>query len=344
MTAAVLFFLLGLALTLGLTALILKTSFARGLLDRPNHRSSHSQPTPRIGGICLVLGALCSCLVFTVTSQVPLSSMSLYTLIALSMVSALGLFDDRFSLAAGIRLTIQLLIAGFIAWLIWQGGYFEGASQISIRSLTWTAIVSLGVVALLITTSTNFFNFMDGINGLVGLFCAWGLGVLGLIAPDKSMSVVALSLSGASFGFLFFNWGKAKVFMGDAGSTTLGFFVGTLAIWGSFEGYWHWTLPSLIFAPLLLDALLTLLRRIFQGERFWEAHRSHVYQRLTQMGWSHQRVALVFNIFGFIGLLISSSLNASSSLVRLVVAILWLFFIASLLIVTSRWINDKSSR
>jgi UDP-N-acetylmuramyl pentapeptide phosphotransferase/UDP-N-acetylglucosamine-1-phosphate transferase len=143
---------------------------------------------------------------------------------------------------------------------------------------------------------TNLYNFMDGSDGLAGGMAVFGFGAFAAaaaLAGDASICLAALGIAAAALAFLAFNLPPARVFMGDAGSILLGFLAGALGLLGIARGLWPVWFPVLVFSPFIADASVTLIRRLFRGERIWEAHRSHYYQRLVQLGWGHRRTALV---------------------------------------------------
>jgi UDP-N-acetylmuramyl pentapeptide phosphotransferase/UDP-N-acetylglucosamine-1-phosphate transferase len=142
----------------------------------------------------------------------------------------------------------------------------------------------------------NLYNFMDGIDGLAGGMAVIGFttfAMLGYRASDPLFMTASLIVAAATGGFLIFNYVPARCFMGDTGSLTLGFLVAGFTLWGSYQ----WIIPIwisvLLFSPFIVDATVTLLRRMVRRERFWEPHRTHFYQRVIGLGWSHRRTVLV---------------------------------------------------
>jgi UDP-N-acetylmuramyl pentapeptide phosphotransferase/UDP-N-acetylglucosamine-1-phosphate transferase len=146
---------------------------------------------------------------------------------------------------------------------------------------------TIAVVAM-----TNFFNFMDGANGLAGGMAVAGFATYAIAAWDVApgLAATATALAAAAAGFLSFNL-SGRIFMGDGGSVPLGFLAATLGLEGWRRGLWPAWFPPLAFAPFVVDASLTLARRVLRRDRFWEAHREHYYQRLVRSGWSHARLA-----------------------------------------------------
>lgn len=250
------------------TYLMLKSGFARLALDRPNARSLHTNPTPRSGGLPLVLMAAA---VLYLAGDTSLATLVL-------MLAGLSFLDDRQGLPIRIRLAGQAAAAG---WLILATDGFGTTSYF------WPLIL------VVMVWSINLYNFMDGSDGLAGGMAVIGFGFLGL-AAHGSLATAGFAVSGAALGFLAFNFAPARIFLGDVGSVPLGFLAAALGLYGWQEGFWPWWYPLLVFSPFAVDATFTLLRRMLRRERFWEAHREHCYQRLIRSGWSHRRTALFY--------------------------------------------------
>jgi len=150
---------------------------------------------------------------------------------------------------------------------------------------TWLAIVWM----------TNLFNFMDGMDGFAGGMALAGftfLGLAGWLAGAQSYAVFCWLVSASTLGFLPFNFPPARIFMGDAGSATLGLLAAALSLWGVNDGIFPIWFPLLVFSPFVVDATLTLLGRSLRREKIWQAHRTHYYQRLVQAGWGHRKTVL----------------------------------------------------
>lgn len=238
----------------------------RGTVDIPNHRSSHTEAVPRGGGIAALAGAACG------TLLTPATLRPRHTLVIVSMATLGWLDDVTGHLSSRLRLAAQLA----------AGAYLPHFST-SPRSVD--AVVSAGVI--------NVVNFMDGINGISGITgVIWGVNAM-LIKGDGSETLTTLGAltAGACLGFLPHNAPHARLFLGDVGSYALGatFTTGILS---------QRTLPTRYQAglPLLLygaDATYTILRRARRGDKLTEAHRQHVYQQLTDVGYSHSQVAAI---------------------------------------------------
>ena len=236
---------------------------SRRLLDQPNARSSHRLPTPRGGGVAFVLVG--SIAVAWLGSWLPLLCLPL---------ALVGFLDDRHNLPAALRYGVQ--VATVLVLLLISPWHLP-----IIGLLPWLLLLIAGTAVI------NFTNFMDGLDGLVAGCMAV------LFAVGAFTGVPALwPLVGALLGFLFWNWSPAKVFMGDVGSTFLGaVFAGVVLQQVSFQA----ALGLLLVAtPLLADACLCVLRRLLAGQRVFQAHRLHLFQRLHQAGWPHSRVSSLF--------------------------------------------------
>ncbi len=189
------------------------------------------------------------------------------------------LFVSTMGLAEGAL----VLGVGFVVYVIVTGG--------EIISL----VLSMGIMILCLVWVTNLYNFMDGMDGFAGGMTVIGHGFLSYLAWQGGhhlIFVLSLMVAAAACGFLIWNFPPAKIFMGDVGSMPLGFLTGTLAILGIHDRLFDAWVPVLIFSPFVVDATVTLIRRILSGEKVWQAHRSHYYQRLVLAGWGHRRTVL----------------------------------------------------
>ncbi|QDX81830.1 hypothetical protein B9N43_11560 [Denitratisoma sp. DHT3] len=257
-------------LTAAALGFLLKSGRALAIAaDIPNDRSLHSRPTPRIGGLVLLPAALACA-----AALMPAARGLLLLALALGLLS---FADDRRSLPVMVRLAAHLGAAAVAAGLLLAGA--DG----------WR----VALLALVIAWCANLFNFMDGADGLAGGMALFGFGAYALAAwpQQPGLAAVCGSLAAASAGFLVFNFPPARCFMGDAGSVPLGFLAAVLGLWGVRLDLWPGWFPCLVFLPFLADATITLGRRALSGERVWQAHREHYYQRLVRMGWSHRRLA-----------------------------------------------------
>jgi UDP-N-acetylmuramyl pentapeptide phosphotransferase/UDP-N-acetylglucosamine-1-phosphate transferase len=165
-------------------------------------------------------------------------------------------------------------------------------------SVPWWALIAIAFVLVWVV---NLYNFMDGADGLAGgmtLFGFSGYAAAALLSPHPvpELAVAAAAVSGASLGFLVFNFHPARIFLGDAGSISVGFLAGAVGYWGWAHGVWPIWLPPLMFSPFIADASVTLTKRLLRGEKFWQAHREHYYQRMVRSGLGHGQTALLWYI------------------------------------------------
>lgn len=275
-----------------LLILTLLRSGRGGALDQPNERSLHARPVPRSGG----LGILLAIVIGFAAAAAPLALVA-----GTLLVAFVSWLDDQHRAPILLRFAGHFAAAGIAAW----GGLLPGASA-------W--LVALAVVG--IVWMTNLYNFMDGADGLAGGMALFGFGTLALAAVSAGASmhalVAACAAAGAA-GFLLFNFHPARIFMGDVGSIPLGFLAAVLGLDGVRAGLWPLWFPLLAFAPFIADASVTLLRRLLRGEKVWQAHREHYYQRLVQLGWGHRRTALAeYALMGALGALALALLRADA--------------------------------
>jgi UDP-N-acetylmuramyl pentapeptide phosphotransferase/UDP-N-acetylglucosamine-1-phosphate transferase len=252
------------------------------LLDLPNQRSSHSRPTVRGGGIGILAGIVCVSAYF----RMELGGEIFYALIVSSVcLGAVSFVDDLMGLSAGVRFCFHAVVAFTAVWVI----------DIPFTGSVWHW--PFGVLLFLwVAGYVNAFNFMDGINGIAAgqaVMTAFAMAVLVLADARASTPVIGFSLviaTGAA-GFLPHNFPRARMFMGDVGSAPLGFLLSATAIWVAQEVGWH-LFPALVLihANFVLDAGITLVRRICKGDRWYAPHREHFYQRFVRAGRSHQFV------------------------------------------------------
>jgi UDP-N-acetylmuramyl pentapeptide phosphotransferase/UDP-N-acetylglucosamine-1-phosphate transferase len=335
--------ILGCLITAFILHILVKIQFGQTLLDKPNHRSLHTVPTPRIGGLVFVPVSALLSLTIQFDKLSNLMLIAPFTM-ALLFLFTFGVIDDRASLSALRRLFLQFVSAA-LCWL----GIFLASKNLGIvhtiwdSSNLWLYLVSL-LAIILITWSINLVNFMDGANGLVASVSVVGLACLLLLIPDQKLRISVLLLIGSLIAFLYFNLVAKKIFMGDAGSTCLGLTLGTLCVWGVIAQYWDWTFALITFAPLLFDASLTLLRRILKRERFWEGHRSHLYQRLiSECNFSHLRISVWYSLASATGFFVLYAAQASSLLMRYSAAVLVGVTYICTYYILNRWISAKKS-
>lgn len=259
------------------------------LLDQPNERSLHAAPTPRTGGIAICASLIAAWLVQALATDLHFFPINIF--LGTVIIAAVAIVDDRHDLSAGLRLLVQF---GAALIMCYDGFVIQGEAVPGMLFMANSAVAAT-VTILLTLWLTNLYNFMDGMDGFAGGMAVIGFGTLAALGwgqGDPLFAGSALAVCAAAAGFLWFNFPPARIFMGDSGSTTLGFLVAAFAIWGSRDDIAPVWLTLVIFSPFVVDATVTLLRRAVRGEPVWRAHRSHYYQRLVQLGWGHRRTVL----------------------------------------------------
>jgi UDP-N-acetylmuramyl pentapeptide phosphotransferase/UDP-N-acetylglucosamine-1-phosphate transferase len=251
----------------------------RRILDLPNERSSHVTPTPRLGGIGIVCGVLAGTLLSTLArGTLAPAGLTLVLPVALAL-AAVSLSDDLRGLPAMFRLVCHVIAAAVtVAGLDVAGRVHAAGAE---WWLAWTFAIAAGTW---IVYFVNAFNFMDGIDGIAaGQALVAGLGwtLVGAALGESGTIQVGAVVAGASIGFLVLNWSPARVFMGDVGSAFLGYLLAVLPLLGAGSPVPAAAPALLLVWPFLVDTAFTLVRRARRGERLTEAHRSHLYQRIS---------------------------------------------------------------
>lgn len=266
-------------LSFTITYLIKNYAIKKSLVAEVNERSSHATPTPHGGGIAIALAWFIG--LFYLYFYELIEPNLFYALLVGVVISLVSFFDDIYGLSPKVRLVTQSIVA--LGALVALGG-FESLN-FRIFTVENQAITNL-FAFLLIVWYINLYNFLDGINGYAGSEAVF-LSVAGFLLFGGVHFIV---LTVAVLGFLFWNWNRAKIFMGDVGSTLIGYNVAIFTIYYAneqSENLWVWII---LFGLFWFDATITLLRRKRNGEKLSQAHKKHAYQRLTQAGWSHYKV------------------------------------------------------
>ncbi len=313
-------------LTVGATRLALSYLIRKRILDQPNHRSSHKIPTPRGGGLGVV-PAVALVWAGLAVSGGPFAPWAGVLVVGALLLMALSWADDRWTLPAGPRLLVHAgMVTGALALLPPDALAFSG------RLPEWAdhLLVGLGWLWFI-----NLYNFMDGIDGISGVetaSVAAGAGLVAALAGDGGgLSPFAAALAGAGAGFLVWNWHPARVFLGDVGSVPLGFLLGGLLLRLAASG--HLAAALILPAYYLADATLTLARRALDGEKVWQAHRRHFYQRAVQGGKRHNQVATAI-LAGNLALAAAAALTITRPAAGTAAAAL---VVAGMLAVLQRW-------
>jgi len=272
-----------------LTWLIKNFSTKNRILDIPNERSSHLLPTPRGGGLAIIIAwyiGITSLFFFGEVSR------NLYfALLSGILLAVISLLDDVFDIRPVIRLSVQTITV-IIAFILLKGIHtvYIGDNDLFPMIILYT-ITIVGMVWFI-----NLYNFLDGIDGYAS-FEAITIGLALYFITGQSINLILIA---AVSGFLIWNWPKARIFMGDVGSTQLGFVIVVLGVYFHNEHKLSIICWLILLAPFWFDATLTLFRRWRNNEKLSQAHRKHIYQRLVQSGFSHLKVDIFLSLINLI--------------------------------------------
>lgn len=282
------------------TALLRRYALSNSLIDVPNSRSSHTLPTPRGGGVAIVVSFIVSTIILGITGFLPLSIVW-GLVIPGALVAVIGFLDDHGHVAARWRL-LGHFTAAAVAMYFLGGLPVLQFFRLSL-DLGW---FGYGVGAVFLVWLLNLYNFMDGIDGLASLeaiFVAIGGALLYVLTGNSEGVWLPITLALSVSGFLYWNFPPARIFMGDAGSGFLGITLGVLSLQAALTSpvlLWSWLILLGVF---IVDATCTLFVRLLRGEKVYEAHRSHAYQIASRRTGSHRRVTLAVVCINFIWLL-----------------------------------------
>ncbi len=271
------------SLSIGLgTVYLVKQKLQTVLIDIPNDRSSHTQPTPRGGGLGFIVAFAFTSLIYGYYQQTLTDILWWWAVLA--PLSIIGICDDRWSLPSTWRYLVQLLTAT-IAVL-----HFAPFPQPWLEPFgDFGQILAIFFTVIGMTAIVNFYNFMDGLDGLVGGVAAIQVAFIAIYTNQPILWLLFAAIA----GFLYWNWAPAKIFMGDAGSTFLGAVI-AIALLNQPQHTVHNWAAFVITLPLLTDAVYTLCRRLLKQENIFQAHRFHLFQRLQQSGLPHSTVASIY--------------------------------------------------
>ena len=271
--------LLAFAATWLICAGVVRHGWRIGLVQAPNHRSAHIHPTPQGGGIGIVISVMCVAWVFAG------AQFSLLFAAAL-VIAVVGLWDDIFHAPIGLRLVVQTVSC---------------LTAILVVPVLHEGFVYLLILLIAAVWWINLFNFMDGIDGLAGsqtVFMLLAAAALAVMAEPGSVAERDWQLlpvtAAATLGFLMWNLPRARLFMGDVGSTFLAFMLFIACLLSVRAGWLSFPVWLILAATFVTDATVTLLIRMARGKRWTEAHRSHIYQRLAVLWKGHGRVDVIF--------------------------------------------------
>ncbi len=299
-------FLISFLLSFGTTPLAKRVAYLIGAIDIPkDNRRMHKKPVPRCGGLAIIFGFMASVLCFG-----PPTRQLAATMIGAGIIAIMGVIDDCKNLDAKLKFGIQIIAALIVVY----GGDFkiEAMTNPNIFSdnpyLVFPWWISGLITVLWVVFITNAVNFIDGLDGLaagVSAIMSVSLVFIAIKSDEYSVAVMGIALMGACFGFLPFNFNPARIFMGDTGSTFLGFMLASLSIQGAFKSYAiiSFAVPLLILGLPLFDAMFAMLRRILKGQNPMTADRGHLHHRLIDMGFTtKQSVFILYAISGVLGI------------------------------------------
>lgn len=315
-------------LSLVLTAVLRRYALAKSIMDIPNARSSHVLPTPRGGGVAIVIAFLLA-LVLVAIDRVT----DLHGMVALggagALIAIIGFMDDHGHIAARWRLMGHFFAAGWA--LAWLGGLPVIEALGLHVNLGWFGAM---VAAFYLVWLLNLYNFMDGIDGIASVeaICVcMGACLLYWLGGFEQLLMLPALLATAVAGFLYWNLPPARIFMGDAGSGFLGIVLGVMSLqaaWVSSQLFWCWLILLGVF---IVDATYTLIRRLSRGDKVYEAHRSHAYQFASRFYGSHLPVTVAvgaLNLFWLLPIALCVMLLRLDGLVGVIIAYVPLVILA----------------
>ncbi|MEE8495001.1 MAG: glycosyltransferase family 4 protein [Xanthomonadales bacterium] len=258
-----------------------------GMVDHPGERHSHTVVTPRGGGIGIILALFIASPWLIGSGDETWGKCVLPGLLVLAI---LGWRDDHASMSARFRFFVQLAVSIYLVACAINNGWMQGTG-------------SIFLAVLFLVWMTNLYNFMDGSNGMAGLQAVFGGAVLFYLfdsAGHHSLALASACVAASCAGFLPWNLGNARVFMGDVGSISLGFVFGALLVIGVGNQAFSLPVALIVMLVFIMDSSLTLIGRVLQREQWYNAHKQHLYQRLIARGWTHGRVALFYQAINLV--------------------------------------------
>ena len=300
-------------------------SFAHkvGAIDVPKDaRRMHKKPIPRLGGLAIYGGFLCSILIFG-----QLDETMLCVLLGAAIIVALGIFDDVLALGAKLKFVVQIVAAAIPVCIgDLQIGLFTNLNPLSDTPFVHLGILAVPATIIWIVGITNAVNLIDGLDGLavgVSSIAAITMLAVALLTGNMPIAITMAALAGACIGFMPYNLNPAKIFMGDTGSTFLGYMLATVSIMGLFKFYAviSFAVPFLILGLPIFDTANAIIRRVAAGRSPMSPDRGHVHHKLIDMGFNQkQAVAILYAISATLGL--TAVVLTSSGEVKAIVLLL----------------------
>lgn len=294
-----------------------------GAIDVPKDaRRMHKKPIPRLGGLAIYGGFLCSILIFG-----QLDETMLCVLLGAAIIVALGIFDDVLALGAKLKFVVQIVAAAIPVCIgNLQIGLFTNLNPLSDTPFVHLGILAVPVTIIWIVGITNAVNLIDGLDGLavgVSSIAAITMLAVALLTGNMPIAITMAALAGACIGFMPYNLNPAKIFMGDTGSTFLGYMLATVSIMGLFKFYAviSFAVPLLILGLPIFDTANAIIRRVAAGRSPMSPDRGHVHHKLIDMGFNQkQAVAILYAISATLGL--TAVVLTSSGEVKAIVLLL----------------------
>lgn len=313
----IIYFIIPLLFSILITKPLIVYLKKKQVVDTPNQRTNHKIPTPRGGGLAILI---CILICFTtIELQSHTNYYLIYLITAISICAAISLLDDIFNISILVRICFQILTV----YLTINSLHGYNTTILPYLSLT----IEKTLIAIALLGFVNIYNFMDGIDGLAAsqtIYISTIVLIFSIIDPqiNPSISYICLSIVGSCLGFLIYNWHPAKIFMGDVGSVTLGLICGWLLINLAIYGY----ITAAIIIPgyYLADGITTILKRLIHKKKIWQAHSEHYYQLAIRKGKLHSQVTKKI-IYCNLILGILSLFSINYPIASLVLAILFLF-------------------
>lgn len=310
------------------TPLAEKLAYKIGAVDVPkDSRRMHKKPIPRLGGVAIFFGFLVAMICFAVLTPEYLGMLT-----GASIIVALGILDDRKPIKAIVKFLVQIVAALIVAYFGVRIEIFTNPNLFSTENYLVLGNLSFPVTVIWIVAITNAVNLIDGLDGLaagVASISSICLLIISLMVNELNTAVFTCCLAGACLGFLPYNFNPAKIFMGDSGSTFLGFMLACISIEGMFKGYAviSFAVPLLVMALPIFDTSVAILRRIKNKKPIMAPDRGHIHHKLIDMGFSQkQAVLILYSISGLLGLsaIILTGFGVYRALALLFVAIIFI--------------------
>jgi UDP-N-acetylmuramyl pentapeptide phosphotransferase/UDP-N-acetylglucosamine-1-phosphate transferase len=332
------------AIAIAATTTVRLVGWARmlGALDRPNDRSSHTKVTPRGGGMAIVVVTVLAALAAAMLYPAAATRLAAIVIPAVT-IAAVSWIDDVRTLKNRVRFSVHLAAAAAATAALGPVHTVDLGSfgSLDLGHAAWPLTI-LWIVGL-----TNAFNFMDGIDGIAGITAAAagaGLAAAAWLLGGPAIAAVALAFAGAALGFLSQNWPPARIFMGDVGSAFCGFLIAVLPL-GMPAADVPRIVPVAVLAmwPFIFDTLFTIVRRLRRGENVFQAHRSHLYQRLVIAGWSHRATSSLYGSLAAMAVaiaitpLLNPALRVTADPAAAALIGTCSLFLVGLAILTERW-------